>query len=226
MKNLRILSQDLLRFNNSNKRPLLKIAIVGNSGVHESDEAYISNADMVVRFNNYGTRAGIAHTKDPLRCDVLFSTFDLHSNGSKPKDVVIGIPYPFKAKEIIHKPNRWYPQSRHWMVNPYENMKLCEELGLNSLGFAHPLPSIGFTALWHMHTWRSQFYICGFQWYYDQEKNKFQNWDLRNKEYPKTWNHNYCKEVEWCLKNLRNKHNINFSDRCNQILDAAERQLK
>jgi len=201
-----------------------KIAIVGNSGVLDEDNDHINDADVVVRFNNYATRANINHTKDRMKCDILFSTFDLHSTGAKPKDVVIGIPYPFKAKEINTKPNRWYPQANPWMVNPYRNMEMCAELKVDSLGHQHPIPSIGFTALYHMKEWPVDFYICGFEWYFDG-LNKFQGWDLKNKAYPKNWNHNYPKELDWILKNLLKKNNFIFSNRCLKILKIAQHFL-
>ncbi len=222
MNNLKMLSELILNpYDNLGKKT---IAIVGNGGISESENAIIDNADCVVRFNNYATRQGIPKTKDPFRCDILFSTFDLHSEGSNPCDVVIGIPYPFKAQEIFDKPKKWYPKSTHWMVNPYLNMKCCEDLGSNSMGHQHPLPSLGTTALWHMHKWDANFYITGFNWYYDG-LGRFQDWDLRNKNYPKNWNHNYPKEVEWALRNLLGKNNIIFSDKCFEILKVANKIL-
>ena len=217
MNSLQILNRNILRPYGA--RPL--VAIVGNAGVRPEDEEPLKRADCVVRFNNYATRANIIKTPDPYRCDVLFSTFDLHSQVAKPRDVVIGIPYPFKAKEIFSKPKRWYPDARHWMVNPYHNMQLCEELGMESLGYAHPLPSIGLTALWHMRDYPADFYVCGFGWYFSE--GKFQGWDLQNKDYPKTWNHWYPAEVEWILKNLFHKNNFIFSKECARILNIAKK---
>lgn len=199
--------------------------MIGNAGVSAIDEYYIEKADCVVRFNNYATRAGITHTSDKERCDILFSTFDLHSSTARPKDVVIGIPYPFKAREIYPKPKRWYPASRYWMVNPYENMRMCNDMHIDSLGHTHPLPSLGFTALWHMHTWETDFYVTGFEWYYNRETKLFQNWNLKNKKYPTTWNHNYPKELEWTLENLCPRKNFVFSERCRELLQIARKQL-
>lgn len=217
MKNLQLLSSKLLLpYLELGRTPL--IAVVGNAGVSKEDSKRIDKADIVVRFNNYATRTNITHTTDKFKCDVLFSTFDLHSQGSQPKDVVIGIPFPFKAKEISAKPNRWYPNARPWMVNPYENMRMCEELNIDSLGASHPLPSVGFTALWHMKDWHANFFICGYEWYYSDDTGLFQGWGLKNKDYPKSWNHNYPKEVDWVYKNMYEKININFSARSEYIL--------
>lgn len=224
MNNLKLFDESILKPYFKKERPN-KIAIVGNSGVSESDNDFINDADVVIRFNNYATRQSIVQTKDKFKCDILFSTFDLHSVGSKPKDVVIGIPFPFKAKEIITKPDRWYPASNHWMINPYKNMEMCAELRIDSLGCEHPLPSVGFTALWHMRNWKCDFYVCGFEWYFDG-RSKFQNWDLKNKEYPNHWNHNYPKEIEWVIKKLLKKNNFIFSDRCSYILKVAQHLLQ
>lgn len=223
MNNLKILSDDIIGYQNFDSPPL--VVVVGNGGVSEEDEKWIKDADFVVRFNNYGTREKITHTKDPLRCDILFSTFDLHSQNARPKHVVIGIPYPFKAEQIDPKPKRWYPNSQLWMVNPYENMNMCKELKIDSLGASHPLPSIGFTAIWHMRNWRVNFYITGFNWYYDEETGLFQRHHLSIKNYPKHWNHNYPKEIIWILNNLRNNPFYIFSDKCNRLLDIAQSQL-
>lgn len=219
MNRLEMLSERILDPYSTEKRRL--VAVIGNGGVSPSDQSVIDVADCVVRFNNYATREKIEKTQDPYKCDILFSTLDLHSQGCKPKDVVIGIPYPFKAKEISQKMPRWYGKSNHWMVNPYLNMQCCMDLGFDSVGYAHPLPSIGFTALWHMHNWTAQFYIAGFNWYFDGH-SKFQNWDLKNKDYPKCWGHNYPKEIEWILTNLFKKNNIMFSPECLRILDTAQ----
>ncbi len=219
MNNLEILSERILDRYSKEKRRL--VVVIGNSGVSKADQSVIDVADVVVRFNNYATRDGVQKTEDPFRCDILFSTFDLHSAGSRPRDVVIGIPYPFKAKEIYNKPFRWYNKANHWMVNPYLNMQCCMDLGLDSLGYAHPLPSIGFTALWHIRNWTAQFYICGFNWY-QTGPGRFQNHDIRNTNYPTIWNHNYNLEVKWILANLYKKNNIMFSSECKKILDTAQ----
>lgn len=219
MKNLNILDPSILERYRIEKHGI--VAIVGNAGIGPSDDEIIDSAQCVVRFNNYATREKVTKTKDPNRCDILFSTFDLHSAGSNPSDVVIGIPYPFKAKEINLKPDRWYPKAKHWMVNPYHNMEMCAEMQIDSLGHTHPLPSIGFTALWHMRNWNATFYVCGMNWYYDG-LGRFQNWDLKNTNYPTNWNHNYPKELRWIIQNLLRKNNFMFSPECSKILKIAQ----
>ena len=203
----------------------LKVAIVGNGGTSESDIDIVSKSDCVIRFNNFATREKIEHAVDRSRCDILFSTFDLHSHLARPKDVVIGIPFPFNAESIHHKIYRWYGQSRKWMVNPYENMDMCKEMKCESLGFKHPFPSIGFTALWHMINYDAEFYITGFEWYYDDATNKIQNWDIRKEDYPKCWNHNYPREVKWIIDNICPKNNFIFSKRSMHILQSQHALL-
>lgn len=227
MKNLKILDESIIKPYQNQHRMRPVVAIVGNAGVSPLDNELIQDSDCVIRFNNYATRAGIQHTEVVNQCDILFTTFDLHSHTAKPKDVVIGIPFPFKPKEIIIKAERWYQKSQLWMVNPYTNLQMLLDLKVkDSLGFKHPFPSIGTTALWHLKDWDADFYVMGFGWYYDPNTRRFQNWDLRNKNYPTTWNHNYPVEVEWALRTLMPKDNFIFSVDCTNILNEAKRQLR
>jgi len=223
VKNLKILSPEILDKYGIGITPTL--AIVGNGGVSLEDEENIMTADCVIRFNNYASRENITKTKDRLKCDILFSTFDLHSQGSNPRDVVVGIPYPFKAKDVQRKQELWYPKAQKWMVNPYENMDLCDELGLNSVGYHHPLPSLGLTALYHLNKMNCNMFVCGFAWYYDEQRGLFQKHHLKNKNYPSVWNHNYCKELIWILDNLYGKPNVSFSKSCTRLLSIARSQL-
>lgn len=202
-----------------------KIAIIGNAGITDEDQEAIDEANIVIRFNNFATRENIRHSKNPYRCDILFTTFDLHSRNAKIKDVVVGIPYPFKHARIIEKFPQWYPTARQWMVNPYENYRLCQELGLDSDGYAHPLPSLGFTALWHLQDFDASIYIGGFEWYVNTDEKLIQKRKITD-PLPTHFNHYYLKEVQWILKNLRPKLNVKFSARCNQILDLVQSELK
>ncbi len=160
------------------------------------DEREILKATHVVRFNNYATRAGIVKTQDPLRCDILFTTYDLHSQKATPSHVVIGIPFPFKAKSIIYKMDKWYPDSNHWMVNPYMNMVMCEEFGIESEGYAHPIPSIGCTALWHLSKLKCDIYVGGFNWYHLKD-DIFQGRSLTDKAKRNYLNHDYHQEIRY-----------------------------
>lgn len=210
MKNLQILDESILDGRN--------VAIVGNAGVAESDNNIIDSR-QTVRFNNYGSREGIAHTSTRLRASILFTTFDLHTKSASPDHVVIGIPFPFNAHTIPTKMKGWYPDAKRWMVNPYQNLEMNQDLETGTQGFQHPFPSIGFTALWHMKDWNANFYVCGFDWYFDFKSKKLQGWPIGNKNYPKNWNHNYHREIAWVIKHLWKKPNFTFSARCNQILE-------
>lgn len=225
MNNLKLFNKDILNLHGK-RRNSHSIAVIGNGGVTPEDESMINSADVVIRFNNYATREGVRKPQDRFKCDILFSTFDLHSHGATPKDVVIGIPFPFKSKEIYDKPSRWYPKSRHWMINPFENERMCQELQIDSNGTHHPLPSLGFTALWHMRDWTNQIYVSGFNWYYDPTTRRVQKWDMRNTEYPNHWNHNYPKEVRWIINHLLPKNNIIFSSACSKILKSVISQIQ
>lgn len=213
MKNLSILSEEILG-------PSKRVAIIGNGGLSSSDVDFLGSCDHYIRFNNFATRAGI--DTDKVNCDTLFTTFDLHSASAKPENVVIGIPYPFKAEDIEKKQEKWYSRSRIWMVNPYENMNLCTDLKIPSIGYSHPLPSLGFTALWHMRNWNVEFKVAGFNWYYDEGTGKFQNWDIsRDSPYPTHWNHNYPKEVTWIALNLFRDKRFKFSTTCSRLIKIA-----
>lgn len=224
MKNLKILSEGILDKYKQTKNHIPTLAVVGNGGISPEDEERINDCDVIVAFNNYLTRENIRKRKHAAKCDILFSTLDLHSVGSDPRDVAICIPAPFHIKEIPKKMNQWYPKANHWMVNPYENAVFCEELGLNSLGYAHPLPSAGLTALYYLSKMPCKMFICGFQWYYSEETGLFQKHHLGNKNYPGHWNHSYPQELGWIIDNLYGRSGIQFSESCCRLLDIAKSQ--
>ncbi len=221
--------------------PFLKaknIAIVGNGGITAYDAKRIKDADHVIRFNNFASRQGILHPEEKTRCDTLFSTFDLHSTGVRPKNVVIGIPFPFKAAEIQSKPDRWYPMANLWMVNPYWNHQMtadfqfecsswdkATDLNIDPRGWRHPFPSLGFTALHHLVRLginiNSEVYVCGFNWYYDSETKKMQGFELNHKPRPKHFNHDYWKEAVKICEEIVGRKNITFSPECHKILDKV-----
>lgn len=221
---------DQLKILNSQVFNRNRIAIVGNGGVNAADNRELKGR-YIIRFNNYATRQGVEHPRERYTCDCLFTTLDLHSVGSKPDHVVIGIPFPFKAEEIIEKVGKWYSNSHLHTVNPYWNLLMCRELGIPSDGFKHPFPSIGFTALWHLHrmgllaSHATDIYICGFNWYFDWRTKLCQGKEFGLTEYPSHWNHNYPNEVKWIVENLLGKININFSFDCRKILEFAKKQI-
>lgn len=217
IEKLRILNKEILPVNIRNPY----IVVIGNGGATPQDNEEIKKANLVVRFNNYGSREGIVHTEDRLRCDVLFTTYDLHTAQSKPRHVVIGIPFPFKAESIVSKMDKWYPNSMHWTVNPYLNLLMCRELDIKSDGHHHPLPSIGLTAVWHLLKFTKRLYIGGFNWYHNKDE-VFQNRPLTNTRRPTHVNHDYHIEARW-FANLRKNINIKFSDHCNSLLDIVDK---
>ncbi|HEX4128589.1 MAG TPA: hypothetical protein VHZ24_01015, partial [Pirellulales bacterium] len=108
---------------------------------------------VVVRFNNWATRSECREHTLPhgtLRCDVLVTHLDLHSatmgkrDVGRPRLVVIGIPAPFQIDTIPAKLDRWHADAAVAMVNPYWNRQPCQALSLDSLGHAHPLPTLGY----------------------------------------------------------------------------------
>jgi len=208
------------------------IAIVGNGGISPSDNEVINQCDCVVRFNNYATREKIEYTAERFRCDTLFSTFDLHSTGAEPATTVIAIPFPFHAKDIPRKLNKWYPKSAPFVLNPYVNMELCDALGLDSLGDQHPIPSVGLTAVWHIYqlikfqrNWNPKIHICGFNWYSDKDKLTIQGrkMDMRKAGH---FNHHYREEMKWMIDNIMFHPNFSFSSECFEILQAFKPHIK
>lgn len=197
LEDLGMLNRDILSFLEDKK-----IAIVGNSTITEEDQDRIEESDFVIRFNNFATRQGLDRTRNPMRCEMLFTTLDLHSAGCQPCLVAIGVPFPFKQDRVRRLIQKWYPDSSVVMVNPYLNAEMCKELLINSEGYKHPFPSIGFTGLWHLAKLfkekKPNIYVCGFTWYYDSETNLFQGVHLKEPG-RSHWNHNYHKELKWCM---------------------------
>lgn len=221
MNHLKILSPEI--FSDYGNRPT--VAIVGNGGVNQEDQRIIQDSNCVVRFNDFATRDGIEKTRDPFMCDILFTTYDLHSQGSYPKHVVDVIPWPFKAEEKTSKPSKWYSMAQPWTVNPYINMQLCKDLDLKSLGFAQPLPSAGLTALYNLKDMPCNFFVCGMNWYFDELTQLFQGYHMKDKD-PTHFNHFYHREIKWVISNLMNKSNFNFSGSCLRLLNVAKDQLR
>ena len=209
------------------------IVIAGNAGLKESDKRVIDSAECVVRFNNHATRKGIGHLINTYRCDTLFTTFDLRSKDSNPKAVVVGIPFPFKCGSIKEKLHKWYNASDPYVINPYLNLDLIKDLGLSdkSMGYAHPIPSVGFTAIWHLFRllefrvdWKPMVHVCGFNWYSDIDNLTIQD---RKPNAPRAWhfNHHYREEMKWIIENLMDNPNWSFSDECFKILSTFKNHL-
>ncbi|MGC3967599.1 MAG: hypothetical protein QM775_09580 [Pirellulales bacterium] len=206
-----------------------KIAIVGNGTVESESTLQVASADAVVRFNNWATRTECVESTLPngtARCDILVTHLDLHSNNmgkagvGTPRQVVLGIPAPFQIDSVPQKLARWHPNTPVAMVNPYWNRQLCTTLSLESLGFRHPLPTLGLTALYHLARMKlsCEFYVCGFDWHYDPDSDRIQGHDIETERLPGHFNHWYIREAVWVSRSLFGLANWNFSARATRTL--------
>lgn len=205
------------------------ISVIGNAGITQNDVPRIE-ASLAIRFNNYATRAGIGHHTS--KCDMLWTTGDLHSQGSSPSSVVVGIPFPFKTDSLPSRLNRWYSKSTPYTVNPYWCYEMNQELGIPSEGWKHPFPSIGFTCLWHLHKlistskFRPSVYVAGFNFYHD--KGRIQG-IIPSRDYTvnrhKCFNHHYILEVKWIMEKLWNHPCFQFSPEINKIFQSLKPKL-
>lgn len=224
---LQILSPEIFKKYSTSDRG--RIAIIGNAGVDAYDNKWVHESDCVIRFNNFATRQDITHLQRRKRCDILFTHLDLHSQGVEPTDVVIGIPFPFKPDNIIKNLDKWYPDSNIHMVNPYWNYMMCQELGIESEGWKHPLPSLGTTCLWHLKRMginiNFDIYVCGFNWYFDHSTNKMQNYPLNHQPRPKHFNHDYWIESSWIVNNLLPHEGWHFSPSCLAVLNKVKEAM-
>lgn len=187
------------------------VAIVGNGEVDADSTSEIQNADFVVRFNNWSNRVGIDQTHRGTRCDLLVANFDCLPERERPPPAAVmhAIPPPFRLRRNAKLGELYYPRSLHLMVNPFWQTELCDELdlgvGTQLDGYQHPLPTVGFTFIWHLNKslkTRSQlFYVAGFDWRYDATTGKYDK-QLPGSPVPKNWTHYYLKEATWITKNM------------------------
>lgn len=220
--NLTILSKnDFLFFAN---KDINSIAIVGNGPTENGDRQKINSADLVIRFNDWASRDHHRLVKKTgNRCDFLFTTIDSFSRrGNQPSKVIIGIPYPHHYNKVEYWLNKQYPNSQYIMVNPYLNFKLCKELNLNSIGWNHPLPTIGMTGIWHINHFSlsANIYITGFSWLYDEKTDSIQNQLIDSEILPQE-NHIYIKEAFWISKKLFNNDKWTFSSIAKKTLNRV-----
>lgn len=212
------------------------VAVVGNGVVDQESESWINDADVVVRFNNWNSRdicKDVTLPNSGTRCEVVVSHLDcqpiLTHPWSLPRLLVLAIPAPFQIDR-----NPFYLEERYGkisvaMVNPYVNRLACLELGLNSSGWAHPLPTVGFTFLYHF--WRfnldyvRSIYLCGFDWHYDIRTDTYQNVSLVDQKATPN-NHSYLREARWIQKNLLRDPRWIFSSRTYTALSRLERISK
>ncbi len=205
------------------------VAIVGNGAVDAESTSHIEQADVVVRFNNWATRSFCVEHNLPHstgRCDLLVTHCDLHSGNQgkggigRPSLVVIGIPAPFHIDVLPARIDKWYPDCRVAIVNPYWNRQLCQSLALKSEGWQHPLPTLGMTALYHLGRMELgyEYYVCGFDWHFDPERDTIQEHAVDAQKLPGHYNHWYVKEAVWIARSLWQRPKWSFSSRAARTL--------
>ena len=190
------------------------MAIVGNGPVDVSDTKIIDGSDVVVRFNDFDRRPGLCQEHRTPRCDLLVTHFDcIPSPAQLPKGILHAIPPPFQLERNRKICASRYPHQRHAMVNPFEQQRLCRELGLDSDGYKHPLPTVGFTWLWHFHQLSipMSIFLCGFTWHYDAASFTYDKFKALADKLPPRLNHYYLKEAVWVQRNWLGGSNISFS---------------
>jgi hypothetical protein len=135
--------------------------------------------------------------------------------------VVIGIPAPFQIDTIPAKLDRWHADAAVAMVNPYWNRQLCQELSLDSLGHAHPLPTLGLTAIYHLSRMAlpATAYVCGFDWHYDPAADTIQGHAIDTPRLPAHFNHWYVREAVWVSRHLFGHRQWQFSQRATRTLE-------
>lgn len=195
-----------------------RIAIIGNGPVSDEDAALVANCDMYVRFNNWGSRACLQpHLKVVGgRCDVVFGNMDIHTTNQGasgvgvPRLAVQAIPYPHRYNDADMLASKWYPTAQLAMINPFWMRDLCYEMGLDSIGVKHPLPTVGITgmyAFWrmgfdtaHAHV---EYRVAGFNWHYDRDRGTYDGLHPSVVDSPpKGRNHYYLLEARWCSEVL------------------------
>ncbi|QDV52173.1 class I SAM-dependent methyltransferase [Gimesia fumaroli] len=212
------------------------IAIVGNGPVSKTCLARINESDIVVRFNDWNRRKNYSSELSGTRCDLLFTHYDINPIlGQKsfpiPKCVTIAIPSPFHCDRIIEFTEKWYSTCRISMVNPYINRLICEVLGLNSEGWKHPLPTVGFTFLFNL--WIQlrdtdsikHCYVTGFDWRVDISTKTVERVDVSGSELPEHYNHSYLRESKWVCRNLFTDSRFEFSPLAEKALGFMSNYL-
>ncbi len=206
------------------------IAVVGNGPVEPEMLNIINSAEVVVRFNNWNTRTQCLTTTLPnsgRRGDLVFSHLDCQPSlvlpWDRPKLMVMAIPAPFQIDR-----NPFYLEERYQkipvsMVNPYLNRLLCLELGFDSGGWSHPLPTVGMTFLYHF--WRfntnAVVHVCGFDWHFDVHRGTYDGVSVDSPRANPN-NHSYLREARWVQKNLLNHPRWIFSARSERALRTLE----
>lgn len=208
------------------------IAVVGNGPVDPVDKSIIEGADVVMRFNNWGSRTD-GWCQDNLekvggRCDIMLGNFDIHTTNigqrdiTAPKIATLAIPTPHNIDRASHF-ERFYPDARASMVNPFWVYQCCQELGLASVGHEHPMPTVGMTGLYHLHHMKldTVFFVTGFSWHYDRKEDTVQGIDIGAENLPTYWNHFYIKELVWVSRNLLDDPRWSFGPQAEEALQRV-----
>lgn len=211
------------------------IAVVGSGpmGGEDEDRERIEAADQVIRFNNWNRRTDFSAERSGRRCEVLFTHGDLREAGPAegfpaPETVVLAIPAPFKVDRMRQLAETWWPESsRLAMANPFLVREACLELGLDSEGWKHPMPTVGFSLLYHL--WRfaegagasgcGEVFVTGFDWHFDPETGEYDRMAADSDEMPGHYNHSYLREAWWCARHLLDRPGWSFSRPAREALE-------
>lgn len=214
--------------------PDLRIALVGNGPVEPEDRKRLDECNVVVRFNNWGSRKGdIVDKWLPIlggRCDIVVSNCDVYTMTGRaglerPKQFVLAIPYPHRWDSADRLIEQYHSRSNPFMVNPFWNRDLCAKLGYNNEGCFPPIPTVGLTAIYHL--WRmtliesldASFFVCGFTWQYDSSADEIQGHDVDVTRLPEHFNHSYAREADWVANSIYGLNGWTFSDLAKWTLD-------
>lgn len=204
------------------------IVFVGNGPTDAADQVHIDNADIVVRFNNWGSRNGLVHNVS-RRCDMVFLNGDCHTTNigkedvGAPKAAIMAIPYPHHAVDGDRLLSRFYPQALHAQVHPFWLRDLCKHLGYKSDGTKHPLPTVGLVGMYMLHKIVPDvnFYVCGFSWHFDPATDQIQKHSFDQDPLPTHFNHWYVRELVYICRRFYCVPHWRFSSIAVQALNRV-----
>lgn len=185
------------------------ITFVGNGPTDRADQKFIDAADIVVRFNNWGSRTELVHNVS-RRCDMVFLNGDCHTTNigkddvTDPKMAVMAIPYPHHAQDGDKLLGRFYKQAMWAQVNPFLLRDLCISLNYKSDGTKHPMPTVGLVGMYMLQKIvpQANFYVCGFSWHYDPATDRVQRHEINQDPLPTHFNHWYVRELVYVCRHF------------------------
>lgn len=206
------------------------IVVAGNGPMTENCAMKIAEAQTVIRFNNWNKREGWNEERHGKRCDLLYTHADLREGGrdqgfDPPSRVVLAIPAPFKVDRIAKLVETWWPESTLAMANPYLVRQACLALELDSEGWKHPMPTVGFSFLYHL--WRFsesrpvEVFVTGFDWHHNPKTHTYDRVEAGSNRMPSCYNHSYLREATWCSRNLLGRPGWTFSALAQASLDDS-----